>query len=322
MKLGIVGCGKIASYHLHSMRKAGFKLYSISGTNNSKNAKILKKKFNIPKIFNDSKDHIDSKIYDALLFLTPPEITYEYLKNIDQSVKILTEKPVSFYSSKLKKLIKNKNIKVAFNRRQYESVNKIKLEIIKGNIFDLDFSIPENIDFSLKNHKFRKKYFNVFYNSIHIFDLIKYLVGSYDVISTKYIKDKFNQFRGYIIKIKSKKVRNITVKSIFNSSNNFSIDAYSDKIRFQLSPIECFIAFKGLKIIEPKPDYPLRRYKPITIKSSFEFVKKNSKPGFNQQAKEFYKFCKKKQTNLATITDMIDSIRLAERIFESKNKSK
>ena len=60
MKLGIVGCGKIASYHLLSMKKAGFKLHSISGTNNSVNAKYLKKKYNITKYFSDTKDHIFS----------------------------------------------------------------------------------------------------------------------------------------------------------------------------------------------------------------------------------------------------------------------
>lgn len=317
MKLGIVGCGKIASYHLHSMRKAGFKLHSISGKKNSKNAKILKKKFNIPKIFNDSKDHIDSKIYDALLFLTPPEITYEYLKNIDQSVKILTEKPVSFYGSKLKKLIKNKNIKVAFNRRFYDGVNKIKLEVDKGNIFFIEFSIPEIIDFSKKNRNFRHKYFNVFYNSVHMFDLIKYLVDSYKIKSIEHIKNKFNELIGYIVNIKSEKVHKIIIKSVFNSSSNFSINAYTQKKRFELNPIESLCIYEGMKIIEPNQKYPLRRYQPVIIKNSLELVEKNCKPGFDKQAKFFFHYCCKKETNLATMDDMLDSISLAERIFES-----
>ena len=71
MKLGIIGCGNIASYHLHSMQKAGFELHSISGTNNSLNAIKLSKKFKIKKVYSSSHEHIKSKEYDALLFLTP-----------------------------------------------------------------------------------------------------------------------------------------------------------------------------------------------------------------------------------------------------------
>ena len=69
MKLGIVGCGKIASYHLFSMKKAGFKLHSISGSDNSKNAVYLKQKFNISKVFSSTKQHLLSNEYDCLLFL-------------------------------------------------------------------------------------------------------------------------------------------------------------------------------------------------------------------------------------------------------------
>ena len=48
-----------------------------------------------------------------------------------------------------------------------------------------------------------------------------------------------------------------------------------------------------------------------------ELVEKNCKPGFDKQAKFFFHYCCKKETNLATMDDMLDSISLAERIFES-----
>ena len=322
MKVGIIGCGKIAGYHLSSMKNAGFKLHSISGTNNSSNAKHLKKKYNITKVFSNTEDHISSDEYDALLFLTPHEITYEYLSNVKSSVKILAEKPITFYSSKLKKLKRNKNIRIAFNRRQYFGVNFIKSKINNNDIFLIEASIPENIKFleGKKQHvnykNFREKYFNIFYNSVHIFDLIRYLVGSNTISSIEHIKDKTNRLRGYTINIKSKKVKNIKINSIFNSSDNFSLKAYSNKARYELCPIELFSEYKGAKIIEPTSKYPLRRYVPIITKNRAELIKNSSKPGFDKQAQAFFDFCNKKKTNLATIDDMLDSISLAERIFE------
>jgi len=322
MKLGIIGCGKIAGYHLLSMQKAGFKLHSISGTNNSKNAKYLKKKYNITKAFSNTEDHIASKEYEALLFLTPHEITYNYLSNIKSSVKILAEKPITFYSSKLKTLKGKKNIKIAFNRRQYQGVNYIKSEIDKKDIFLIEVSIPESIDFlnekkhMLNSKNFREKYFNIFNNSVHLLDLIKYLVGSYTVSSIKHIKDKSNRLRGYVLNIKSKKVKNIIIKSIFNSSDNFSLNAFSNKTRYEMCPIESFSKYEGVEIIEPTSKYPLRRYEPITTENTVELMPKDCKPGFDKQAQAFFNFCNKKKTNLATINDMLDSISLAERVFE------
>ncbi len=303
------------------MKNAGFKLHSISGTNNSKNAIYLKKKYNIAKVFNNTESHISSKEYDALLFLTPQEITYNYLSDIKSSVKILAEKPITFYSSKLKKLRGNRNIRVAFNRRQYQGINYIKSKIDKKNIFLIEVSIPESIKFlnekkkDLNHDNFREIYFNVFYNSIHLFDLIKYLVGSYTVISIEHIKNKSSQLAGYSINIKSKKVENIKIYSVFNSSNNFSINAYSNKSRYVMCPIELFTEYSGIRVIQPSLKYPLRRYEPIIVKKKLELLK-NNKPGFDKQAKAFFDFCNKKKTNLATIEDTLESILLAERIFE------
>ena len=234
----------------------------------------------------------------------------------------MTEKPITFYSSKLKKLRGRKNIRVAFNRRQYRGVNYIKSKINRNDIFLIETSIPESIKFindkkqSVNFKNFREKYFNIFYNSVHLFDLIKYLVGNYTVSSIKHIKDKSNRLRGYTIIIKSKKVKNIIVKSVFNSSDNFSLNAYSNKARYEMCPIELFLEYEGIKIIEPTSKYPLRRYEPIITKKMAELILNEGKPGFDKQAKAFFHFCKDKKTNLATIDDMLDSISLAERIFE------
>lgn len=321
MKLGIIGCGKIAPFHLFSMQKAGFELHSISGTYNSKNALYLKKKFNINKIFSSSKLHIRSKEYDALLFLTPHEVTCKYLLEVDTSIKVLAEKPITFYSKKLKK-IKNKNIKIAFNRRQYKSIEIIKSEINKNKIFFIEVSIPENINFLknkkqlLNNKNFREKYFNIFYNSIHIFDLIKYMAGNYTVSSIKHLKGNANSLDGYIICINSHKVKKIIIKSVFNASENFSLVAYSKEARFVLNPLESLSIYKGMHIIEPNSEFPLRRYEPIKVSHNNETVSLNSKPGFIKQANSFYDFCKNKKSNLANLEDLIDAIHLAEKIFK------
>ena len=317
MKLGIIGCGKIAEYHLASMKKAGFELHSISGTNNSLNAIKLSKKFKIKKVYSSSHEHIKSKEYDALLFLTPNEVTYKYLLSVDKSTKILAEKPITFYTSKLKKLRKNKNIKVAFNRRQYNSIELIKSKIDKKEIFLIDISIPEKINNINKTKKSREEYFNIFNNSIHIFDIIKYLVGKYSVESVINLKDKKNNSQGYVVYIASQKVKKIIIKSIFNSPENFSLIAYSNNIIYETCPIEIFRKYKGTKVIEPSSNYPLRRYLPIMIENREELINLNSKPGFDKQAKAFFSFCNKKKTNLANLDDLFQSLMLAEKIFKN-----
>ena len=83
-----------------------------------------------------------------------------------------------------------------------------------------------------------------------------------------------------------------------------------------MCPIESFSKYEGVEIIEPTSKYPLRRYEPITTENTFELMPKDCKPGFDKQAQAFFNFCNKKKTNLATIDDMLDSISLAEIVFE------
>ena len=325
MKLGIIGCGKIAGYHLSSMRKAGFTLHSISGTNNSSNAVYLKEKFNINKVYSSTEQHINSGEYDCLLLLTPHETTYDYLSSINSSTKILAEKPITYFSHKLNNLKNKKNIKIAFNRRQYNSVANLKSYIDKNHIFFLEANIPESIFFLKKQKSIidisspQEKYNNIFNNSIHIFDLISYMTGNLEIKSIHHLKNESDILQGYIVFISGEKVKNIIIKSVFNSPDNFYLNAYSNLERFEMRPIESFTRYNDLRTIEPTTNYPLRTFAPIELEKILEPVSKESKPGFDKQAKAFFDFCCNKPTNLADIDDMLNSILMAEQILKSVN---
>ena len=147
---------------------------------------------------------------------------------------ILIEKPVTLFSSDLKKISPqefNKRVYVAFNRRMFSSVIEAKKNLIEENILSIKITLNEFKD-RIRGHKIEVERWGIC-NTIHMFDLAFHLFGTpsnYKIIRKKIGGDDiillFSTFNGipYIFS--------------YGGGGNWSIEAITSENKFLLNPIE------------------------------------------------------------------------------------
>ena len=88
----------------------------------------------------------------------------------------------------------------------------------------------------------------------------------------------------------------------WNSPSNFSLLIDALPYRLEIKPFEKFKLFKGMKVIEPTKDYPLRQYVPKLVEEGTVFSRRDDflfKPGFLEQALEFKKVVLGNEPNIS-----------------------
>jgi predicted dehydrogenase/uncharacterized protein (DUF362 family) len=97
VKVGVVGCGKIASaVHMPSLRKIqGYDLVAASDLNPTR-LQEAKQRFGVEELYNDYHDMLIQADIDAVFVCTPPEHHFQIVMNaIEQGKHVLCEKPIS-----------------------------------------------------------------------------------------------------------------------------------------------------------------------------------------------------------------------------------
>ena len=213
-------------------------------------------------------------------------------------------------------LIKYENIKVAFNRRFYDSVKFAKNFYDVNNVSLIKVSIPEKNNNNSESKKFPD---SIYDNSIHMFDLLNYILGSYNFTFCKSFIHE-SEFKTIISTGKSKNGSLVQLDICFNSSDNFSINIISNEKRVELCPIEIAKFYDGIEITEPTGEIPIRRYNPILQSELVSINPENTKPGFYEQAQDFYRFCKNESSEGATIIEAYNNLKSIEQLFKLQKK--
>ena len=291
LSFAIVGCGSVSIDHAKMITKLGHKvILGSTKKKNSKNWKLFKKKF--PSVKFASIDQIlNSNNVDMVITCLPLDEQKKNCKKILCSKKpILIEKPLHNDDKVLKKILSSKktflkNKAIAYNRRNYEIVKKIKKEIKLKKIKLVEVNISENINYLKKKYKkdLIKKFLHVG-SSSHIFDLFYYLFGNLKILK-KWIHKNSNKFSISLVLITNKNFP-IFVKINPSDSENPSIKIrFEDNYTWMLSPIEKLVIYKGNKIIKSNNNYFKKDYVPNAVFSKRE--QKNLRPGFLNQIKNF-----------------------------------
>jgi len=307
--LAYIGSSPISEFHIPVLRKAGFNISSISSRKDSKNIKKFAQKFNIKNIIPDWKklhDIVDN--FDAIMIAVDIDVTCEILNNLMEINKpILVEKPVSIKSKEIEKIIEKNNDKifVAYNRRYYNSVEWVKKFIESKSNVSATFFIPE------------RNQLNFYHNSSHIIDLMNYFFKDLKLENTTHFTiDK--KLSGLTAIFKTKRGDIINLISNWNAPSNFKIEVIHKDEKMELNPIEKAHFYKGMEIIEPTIEDPIRKYMPKLIKESEngdEF-----KPGFYKQAKVFYNFvkCNQLDERMCTLKQAKENIKTIEKLFTTQ----
>lgn len=315
-KLAILGCGNIARFHVPAMKSSGFKISAISGrpkTEDYLNNFALEFGLKDTIIFGDPIDLIESDNWDAILISCPANVMLNYLElALKKNKPILAEKPISYKSDELKKFLKYKNVKVAYNRRFYKTVEYAKKFLIEHKSSIIKVTIPESSDEICDSKYFPDRLpIKSYENSVHMIDLIRYLLGEISWSFKKSTKNK-TSYKALVGIGESENGNLIVLDSCFNSSDNFAIQIISDSKKLELRPIETAYFFDGMKVIEPTKEIPIRAYTPTLIDKIIETDIDNIKLGFRSQAIDFKNFCDGKSSNAATIYDSYRALQLIE----------
>lgn len=305
IKLGIIGCGNIAKFHIESLKEFGIKPLHCAASPNSSNIDKFANKHGIVNVWKDPiKLASLSNLWDGIILCSSINSIPKLLDILIKKKKpILVEKPVSTSTKYLKKFknSNNKKIIVAYNRRFYPNIAMAKkfIENSTGSLL-CKMSLPEVV-FNTNNSN--KKFENIFRNSAHGIDILLYLFGKLEITHISKINlQSFDSGRVVIFKTMKKHTCILTINS--NSPSNFSLELEDGYKRILIEPFEDYKLYRGIDIIEPRKKYPVRKYSPKLIESKdiFNFDKnnKNLKPGFYKQTFEFLNLIKNKESFIAS----------------------
>jgi len=171
-RIAIIGAGYMAEEYLRILLYKKIQCEAIYSRTFIK-SKLLKKKYNIKKIYKNLNDLKFDKKINALIIAVNEVSTVSILNELDISnYKILCEKPVGVNYDQTKKLIskiKNNHFYIGLNRRFYSSNIKAKkiIDMKKGKRF---ISIRDQ---QFQNSKINFVNKNIMYcNSVHLIDYI------------------------------------------------------------------------------------------------------------------------------------------------------
>jgi hypothetical protein len=315
-EIGLIGAGRIAQFHLDALNSAGLQVSDIAASFGSSKVHDFAKENQISNVWKDPFDLIANANCTAYVILAPTEPTVELLKFAMKFKKpILVEKPITHNSKEFNELdISRKDVMVGYNRRFYPEVQKLKKLISERSYVNLRVEIPETI--SSVNTSLRSKFYPVFQNSVHMLDLVQYLVGDLKLesrlespidIGTSAISALLSSVSGHTV--------NLLLN--FNAAANFSITIDDGKSRYVLCPIEEVKYFDGMTVFEPTKDRPYRVYSPNLVSSVRSDPRETLiKPGFHLQAIAFRDLINKiPNDDFASLSSTFNLVKLTEQIL-------
>ena len=212
--IAFIGVGKIALEHLKVLDKFNIKVnFAYSKSIKSKSWKIFKEKSsstifqeNIIKILNNKK-------IKFIFFFLPWNVNNTYLNiNHNHNKIYFYEKPLALDLKQLDKLknYKKNNILAGYNRRFYNTVNKLKNRILKGGLISVDVNISEDLNNLISRHGKSVLKYSLEYSSCHILDLVFYLFGNIKIIKVYKIKTQYSNEGFFNFKITAENIKKST----------------------------------------------------------------------------------------------------------------
>ena len=318
-KIGFVGSGRIAEFHIKAAAAAGFEVSVICGRPGSKSLDKIRSRFpNIETIV--VLEEIFNYDLDAIAIITSTDSLLNVYQRVlmKMDVAILIEKPVCLNSNDLQSnqidLFREKTM-VGYNRRFYSSVQDLKT-ILKLNpdILQSHWNIPE-ISWEVNPNRAVRELF-IKDNAVHMLDLLLFLNGSVQNISVKKIKsENLLYYRSGTIEFKNGSVTTFNLN--FGVPDNTHVSYYAPGMNLLLKPIEILHKFEDLEMLPASMLNPIKKYIPKAKEIwNMSEPDKEYKPGFLLQYQELMNLCANKHRDIsANLHDALMALKLAESII-------
>jgi predicted dehydrogenase len=321
LKIAIIGCGNIAEFHVPALRSVGFEIAYVASSLNSSTVGEFANRHSIDNVFKNPIDLIESHEWDALLIASPIETIIEYIhKAVVHNKPILIEKPVALNYNDLNGVVDYENVYVAYNRRFYKTTKYVE-KFLKDHPKSLiKVTIPESDKSADGYNTFPNKLPILTYeNSVHVVDLVNYLIGKIEWNSVDHVI-KNNKYLAISALGVGEQGFHVVLDICYNSPANFSIDILHASERIEMRPIEIAYHYEGMRVEEPSNEIPIRRYLPLIKETIINSSKaKELKPGFYEQAMDFMKICQGRLSDRsATLRDARDVLEVVHKLSKPK----
>lgn len=306
LTLAYLGSGPISHYHVPAIRNAGFDItanFTRAGSDNlSKFGELYG--LRVSETYEEFFESASSA--DATMVSVKTEAAPELVRDLSRIGKpMLVEKPGALDAEVLDELAKSTKypelIRFAYNRRLYRTVEFVKKFV--PEIQAVSVCWPET---KTSDHQF-------VINGCHLVDLIRYVMGDVEIVSLQ----SLGTDQGFIGQLSSQTGVPISFVAPFGKAKRAEIVFYLEGARqITVSPLESARLFGSMEVIEPSAESPIRVYEPVVEEAIFETASE-FKPGFEEQAKEFHRFCQNPDSGslLPDLAEAMKSLKLTNRLL-------
>lgn len=320
-KVGLIGVGAIAEFHVRALRAAGFEVSGVASRAGSNRVHDFASRLDIAQVYENWQTLLQgSGQLDALLIATYPDGTPEVMNEAMRlDIPILVEKPVAWSSSVLAELASkaHERVFVGYNRRFYRPVQRARDEVQSGPPLLARLSMPEGVDPDVKDSN--KFYLEPFFeNSCHGLDMIRFVFGDLNIDSVKRLKRSDGRLTGLTAILSTERGDVVQIEGNWGSPSNFALSLHRRGRRFEVCPFEQATVYEGMEVTEPTEASPIRRYVPRVIERiDLDAIDLIEKPGFVAQAQLLSDSVDGKPTppEVATLNDACAAIGLCEQLL-------
>lgn len=179
MKFSIIGTGFIFPTHAAAIRDVGGEIVDV--VNDAKGLDVW-------------RDMVQTTGADCIVILTPNDLHFEMARAASENgKKVLCEKPLCIKSEHAKTLTGRPGIFTVLQLRHHPLVQRLKSEIAPDKRYsvEIDISVHRNAAYYASWKGQRERSGGVLFNlGIHYFDLLVYLFGEADRVSTSSLDEK------------------------------------------------------------------------------------------------------------------------------------
>lgn len=308
-KIAIIGAGQMAEEYIKVLKDLNIETICVSRSESSSTK--IKQKYEVNVFSGGVENNYDvlSKIDKAIVAVDLLSLKDVAIKLAEFGVKdILLEKPGSLTAQginelcNIQKLYKN-NIYIAYNRRFFQSVKKLKELILKeGGLTSVSFSFTEWSDqiSELEYDEFIKNKWLIC-NSSHVIDLFIFLAGKPKKISTITSGSldwhpSGSMFTGHGF---TENNTMFSYHSDWESSGRWGLQANTKQNKYFLEPLEQLTRMKKNSINLEAVELETRS------------IDKQFKPGIYHQTKDFID---ENPSSLCSLEDHLDHMHIYEQI--------
>ena len=309
IRLGIVGAGAIVQSHIDAAKLSGFDPTVVCGREDSIRALRISEGNHGLSVASNLGKLLQFELDAILIAVSTDEAAGVLERCLERNLPILIEKPITIDPEVLKRLKESGSgqVRVAYNRRFYSSISRLKEETLdqRGLVHVV---IPE---LSMASEtRVEKRVRAVLENSVHILDVLGFVFGKVSVVQKLSIRSCDNvEYITAQIKLGHDFVGSIDL--LFETSENSSIKCWTSGKSLELNPIENFKKSTKMNLVLPSESMPVKGYEKLFENWKLAEDDVKAKPGFLGQYNEFRNFVLGAPSgNLATLEDALIALNL------------